>query len=181
MRKVKSTLFQNLESVAVVLRALSNSSRLRITLALLHAELSVATLEESLEIKQPNLSQQLAELRKAGILEARRSAKSVFYSIADSNVRDVIALIAASIDNLDGVTLSQPAIDAAAAAVAAAAAARPQLDKAAKAQARPVAAIQPVAAEEKLEKNIVPAGAPIARTWQGEEAQFAKVWPSTHR
>ena len=173
MRKVKSTLFQNLESVAVVLRALSNSSRLRITLALLHAELSVATLEESLEIKQPNLSQQLAELRKAGILEARRSAKSVFYSIADSSVRDVIALIAANIDNADGVNLSLPAMDAAAATAAA------------------VGAITSVArpATEKLDINNVSrpataeiiATAPVARPWQGEEAQFAKVWPSVLR
>ncbi|RXZ30944.1 ArsR family transcriptional regulator [Oxalobacteraceae bacterium CAVE-383] len=185
MRKVKSTLFQNLESVAVVLRALSNSSRLRITLALLHAELSVATLEESLEIKQPNLSQQLAELRKAGILEARRSAKSVFYSIADQNVRDVIALIAASMDNLGGVTLSQPAIEATAAAVAAAAAARPALDKpAARMPARPAAArtiSAAAAAADTEEQDKAPAGAPIARPWQGEEAQFAKVWPMAHR
>lgn len=180
MRKVKSTLFQNLESVAVVLRALSNSSRLRITLALLHAELSVATLEESLEIKQPNLSQQLAELRKAGILEARRSAKSVFYSIADNNVRDVIALIAASIDNLDGIQLSQPAIEAAAAALATAAAARPALDKpvpAARSTAKSAAATGAVAAAES--KTV--ATAPIARKWQGEEAQFAKVWPTARR
>jgi DNA-binding transcriptional ArsR family regulator len=172
MRKVKSTLFQNLESVAVVLRALSNSSRLRITLALLHAELSVATLEESLEIKQPNLSQQLAELRKAGILEARRSAKSVFYSIADSSVRDVIALIAANIDNAEGVNLSRPAIDAAAtaAAVAIASVARPATEK-----LDITNASRPAAAAEMI------ATAPIARPWQGEEAQFAKVWPSALR
>jgi DNA-binding transcriptional ArsR family regulator len=168
MRKVKSTLFQNLESVAVVLRALSNSSRLRITLALLHAELSVATLEESLEIKQPNLSQQLAELRKAGILEARRSAKSVFYSIADSNVRDIIALIAASMDHVDGVDLAQPAPDVAAAIVAAVA---QTTSAAAKSSA------------EKPDGRIAarPAAAPVARQWQGEEAQFAKVWPTAHR
>jgi DNA-binding transcriptional ArsR family regulator len=166
MRKVKSTLFQNLESVAVVLRALSNSSRLRITLALLHTELSVATLEESLEIKQPNLSQQLAELRKAGILEARRSAKSVFYSIADSSVRDVIALIAANIDDVDGVNLSLPTMDVAA-AVAIASVARPAAEHSGNDHdARPVAAEI---------KSI----APVARKWQGEEAQFAKVWPST--
>ena len=109
MRKVKSTLFQNMDSVAVVLRALSNASRLRITMALLNTELSVATLEETLEIKQPNLSQQLAELRKAGILQARRSAKSVFYSIADSGVKDIIALIAASVGKADK---TEPALSA---------------------------------------------------------------------
>jgi DNA-binding transcriptional ArsR family regulator len=110
MRKVKSTLFQNMDSVAVVLRALSNSSRLRITMALLNTELSVATLEETLEIKQPNLSQQLAELRKAGILKARRSAKSVFYSIADPGVNDIIALIAANVGKSDKVEPASVAI-----------------------------------------------------------------------
>jgi DNA-binding transcriptional ArsR family regulator len=149
MRKVKSTLFQNLESVAMVLRALSNSSRLRITLALLNSELSVATLEETLEIKQPNLSQQLAELRKAGILKARRSAKSVFYSIADNNVHEIIALIASNIGGID-VSVIKP--DVSPAAVVSADAPRPL-----------VTPIAPVA--------------PVATTWQGEEAQFAKVWP----
>ena len=145
MRKVKSTLFQNLESVAMVLRALSNSSRLRITLALLNSELSVATLEETLEIKQPNLSQQLAELRKAGILKARRSAKSVFYSIADNNVHEIIALIAANIGGVD-VSAAKPGVSPAAAVSA------------------------------NVPKPMSSPVAPIA-TWQGEEAQFAKVWP----
>jgi DNA-binding transcriptional ArsR family regulator len=173
MRKVKSTLFQDLESVAVVLRALSNSSRLRITLALLHTELSVATLEESLEIKQPNLSQQLAELRKAGILEARRSAKSVFYSIADSSVRDVIALIAENIGDVDGLNLSAPVMDAAAATLAITSVARPasSAEILGKNASRPAANAVVVAAETR-------SIAPVARKWQGEEAQFAKVWPS---
>jgi DNA-binding transcriptional ArsR family regulator len=152
MRKVKSTLFQNLESVAMVLRALSNSSRLRITLALLNEELSVATLEETLEIKQPNLSQQLAELRKAGILKARRSAKSVFYSIADNNVHEIIALIAA---NIGGIDVS---------------AVRPDVS--------PAAAVSADVPRPIVAPTVTPiAPAPVTTTWQGEEAQFAKVWP----
>jgi ArsR family transcriptional regulator len=175
MRKVKSTLFHNLESVTVVLRALSNSSRLRITLALLSAELSVATLEETLEIKQPNLSQQLAELRKAGILEARRSAKSVFYSIGDSKVRDVIALIAGNIDNLDGITLSQAAIETRAETLSAAAEAR------IKALSAPDAGTEERAPRPILMVETTNSNARNAQTWQGEEAQFARVWPTTNR
>jgi DNA-binding transcriptional ArsR family regulator len=171
MRKVKSTMFQNLESVTVVLRALSNSSRLRIALALLHTELSVATLEESLEIKQPNLSQQLAELRKAGILEARRSAKSVFYSIADSRVRDLIALIAA---NIDGVTVSPVASQTAAGQITGAVTALIPLDIADTVSAkRDTKTVSIVDASTRLASEV--------KTWQGEEAQFAKVWTTTNR
>jgi ArsR family transcriptional regulator len=157
MRKVKSTLFEDLESVAMVLRALSNSSRLRITLALLNTELSVASLEETLEIKQPNLSQQLAELRKAGILKARRSAKSVFYSIADANVREVIALIAVSIGKTDGASAFRPVVNTEAEA----------------ADAADITGTAP-----KPAARVVPAA---KKVWQGEEAQFAKVWPSAGR
>ena len=171
MRKVKTAMFQNLESVTVVLRALSNSSRLRIALALLNTELSVATLEESLEIKQPNLSQQLAEVLKAGILEARRSAKSVFYSIADSWVRDVIALVAA---NIDGVTLPQVAIETATEPL------RTDLGGKQKLPTLPDAATGKSSARTISILNTSPSNASDARTWQGEEARFAKVWVSTN-
>jgi len=160
MRKVKSTLFQDLDAVAVVLRALSNASRLRITMALLDTELSVATLEEMLEIKQPNLSQQLAELRKAGILQARRSAKSVFYSIADPGVNAIIALISASLGSTGQGTIEKSD--------------KPdrsgRIDKAGKMEAPITSPVKPL---------VLPiAAAHSTKIWQGEEAQFAQVsWP----
>jgi DNA-binding transcriptional ArsR family regulator len=98
MNRIEPALFATVESTAGVMRMLSNASRLRIVIALLNIEQSVATLEATLGIKQPNLSQQLAELRKGGVLKARRSAKSVFYSIADSRVRDIVALLASSLN-----------------------------------------------------------------------------------
>ena len=60
-------------SATVLLRAVSNQARLCIVLHLLKGERSVAELEADLDLRQPNLSQQLAELRKSGWL--RQDAK----------------------------------------------------------------------------------------------------------
>lgn len=70
-------------SAAVLLRAVGNPARLRILLHLLQGERAVAELELDLGLKQPNLSQQLAELRNVGLVATRREAKSVIYRLAD--------------------------------------------------------------------------------------------------
>lgn len=70
-------------SAAILLRSVGNPSRLSILLHLLQGEKSVAELESELGLRQPNLSQQLAELRNVGLVATRREAKSVFYRHAD--------------------------------------------------------------------------------------------------
>jgi DNA-binding transcriptional ArsR family regulator len=72
-------------SATVLLRAVSNQARLCIVLHLLKGERSVAELEADLGLRQPNLSQQLAELRNVGLVATRREAKSVFYRLADES------------------------------------------------------------------------------------------------
>jgi DNA-binding transcriptional ArsR family regulator len=67
---------------AELLRSLANRNRLMIAFALAKEEKSVSELESTLGIKQPILSQQLADLREAGLVQSRRSSKSVFYSVA---------------------------------------------------------------------------------------------------
>jgi len=73
-----------------MMRSLSNPNRLKIACALVDKEQSVSELEDTLGIKQPILSQQLAGLREAGIVVARRSSKSVFYSVADAKAGHLI-------------------------------------------------------------------------------------------
>jgi DNA-binding transcriptional ArsR family regulator len=65
------------------LRALANPARLRIALQLLKGEQAVSELETELEIKQPTLSQHLAELREAGLVATRRESRIIFYQLAD--------------------------------------------------------------------------------------------------
>ena len=55
-------------ATVATLRALANPSRLRIALHLLDGEKAVSEIADELGLKQPNLSQYLAELREAGLL-----------------------------------------------------------------------------------------------------------------
>jgi DNA-binding transcriptional ArsR family regulator len=82
-----------------------------IACALLEGERSVGDLETSLGLRQPSLSQQLAELRENGIVEARREAKQVFYRIADARA---VALLATLHQIFCGETPAAPALPAAA-------------------------------------------------------------------
>mgnify|MGYP001110290146 FL=1 len=83
----------NIRQAADLMRRLSNPNRLMIACALIEGEQSVSELETKLGIKQPILSQQLADLREAGVVQARRSSKSVFYSVADAKAGHLIAAL----------------------------------------------------------------------------------------
>jgi ArsR family transcriptional regulator len=53
----------------------------------------VGELEMALDIHQPTLSQQLGVLRNEGVVNARRDGKRVFYSVADQQRIDILALL----------------------------------------------------------------------------------------
>jgi len=74
------------ESAGELFKVLANPNRLMIVAMLAAGEFSVGDLENTLGIKQPTLSQQLAELRDTGLVEARREAKQVFYRLGDQRV-----------------------------------------------------------------------------------------------
>jgi DNA-binding transcriptional ArsR family regulator len=78
------------QAAAEFLRALAHPTRLQILCRLLDGEVAVAAFESELGMKQPNLSQQLGLLREAGLVTARREAKSIFYSLADDKVRPIL-------------------------------------------------------------------------------------------
>lgn len=75
------------------LKKLANPNRLMIVCALVDGERSVRDLEDSLGIRQPGLSQQIAELREAGLIVGRKESKSVFYRLADERVSAVVSLL----------------------------------------------------------------------------------------
>lgn len=78
---------------ADLLRQLSNANRLLILCHISQAERSVGQLEQDLGIKQPGLSQQLAELRQSGLVKTRRESRSIFYSIADERALAVMSML----------------------------------------------------------------------------------------
>jgi ArsR family transcriptional regulator len=62
-------------------RALGDETRLRIVALLSHGELCVCHLEKALDMNQPTVSRQLAVLRAAGVVEARREGTWVYYAL----------------------------------------------------------------------------------------------------
>jgi DNA-binding transcriptional ArsR family regulator len=81
------------EAASSLMKSLANPNRLMIACTLLDGERSVGDLETDLGLRQPSLSQQLAELRESGVVEARREAKQVFYRISDQRVVALLATL----------------------------------------------------------------------------------------
>ncbi len=75
------------------LKALSHETRLLLLCLLSEGERSVTDLENTLSLRQPTISQQLARLRLDGLVTTRRDGKTVYYSIADEDIKRVIALL----------------------------------------------------------------------------------------
>ncbi|MES2105578.1 MAG: metalloregulator ArsR/SmtB family transcription factor [Pseudomonadota bacterium] len=69
-----------------ILSALANPDRLLLLCQLSQGEQAVGELEQSLDIRQPTLSQQLGVLRKQSLVNTRRDGKRILYSVADPRV-----------------------------------------------------------------------------------------------
>ncbi len=65
---------------------LSTPTRLRIVCELCEGERNVGELLERVEVSQPNMSQHLGMLFRAGIVERRRAGAQVYYRIASDRV-----------------------------------------------------------------------------------------------
>ncbi|MCZ8182603.1 metalloregulator ArsR/SmtB family transcription factor [Rhabdaerophilum sp. SD176] len=75
------------------LKALSHENRLLLLCLLSEKERSVSDLENILSLRQPTVSQQLARLRLDGLVTTRRDGKTIYYSLANNDVRQVISII----------------------------------------------------------------------------------------
>src|ERR1700724_3779106 len=71
-----------------LLRLLADSTRLRLLLLLEEEELSVAELQEILEMGQSRISTHLAQLKRAGVIVDRRAGKNVYYAANKATARN---------------------------------------------------------------------------------------------
>jgi len=78
---------------AGLMRALGNESRLMILCTLADGELSVGELNEMIPLSQSALSQQLARLRREGLVETRRESQTIYYSICPGPADRIIHLL----------------------------------------------------------------------------------------
>ena len=75
------------------LKAISNAKRLEILCYIHDKELSVGTLEGLVHLTQSALSQHLGVLRKEKIVKTRRDAQTIYYTIDNKVVKDILNLL----------------------------------------------------------------------------------------
>lgn len=75
------------------LKVLANEDRLLLLCQLSQGEMCVSDLERALDIRQPTLSQQLGVLRGEGVVYTRREGKNIFYSVADTSMLEILAML----------------------------------------------------------------------------------------
>jgi DNA-binding transcriptional ArsR family regulator len=78
---------------AQLMKALGNEQRLLVLCNLLERPMSVGELNARMDLSQSALSQHLALLREAGLVETRREAQSIHYSLPPGPVTRVMALL----------------------------------------------------------------------------------------
>jgi DNA-binding transcriptional ArsR family regulator len=78
-----------LEDAANVFAVLSAPMRLRILSSLCHGEKNVGQLLADVQTTQPNMSQHLNLLYRAGVVCKRRDGVQIFYAIADKHIVNI--------------------------------------------------------------------------------------------
>lgn len=83
-------LANNAREAESFLKILANKNRLMILCTLLDKERSVSELNQNIPLGQSALSQHLAVLREHKLVETRRDAQSIYYSVRDPRVNQII-------------------------------------------------------------------------------------------
>ncbi len=78
---------------AAISRALADAKRLCVLEILAGGERSVSDLSREACCQVPNMSQHLAVLRSAGLVESRRDGNTVYYRLTDPRILEAYRLI----------------------------------------------------------------------------------------
>ena len=70
----------------------SDSTRIRILDILIKGELCVQDIADSLEMNQSAISHQLRVLKQAHLVKSRRDGKTIYYSLADDHIENILRL-----------------------------------------------------------------------------------------
>ena len=81
----------NAQEASKLLKSLANPNRLMVLCHLSKGECTVGELEKLIGLSQSALSQHLARLREEDIVECRREAQSMFYSVKDEKTKQLLS------------------------------------------------------------------------------------------
>ncbi|MBR1605785.1 MAG: winged helix-turn-helix transcriptional regulator [Alphaproteobacteria bacterium] len=82
-----------IETGSKILKAMGNKKRLQILYALWKNEKNVGELEDVVGLSQSALSQHLAVLRQSGVVKTRRQAQTIYYSIKNAVVLNILGIL----------------------------------------------------------------------------------------
>nr|WP_153316001.1 metalloregulator ArsR/SmtB family transcription factor [Agrobacterium tumefaciens] len=103
-KPVSNLICRSVVEASELLKLVANANRLAIVCYLMETEASVSALEYELGIQQPTLSQQLAELRDAGVIEGEREGKQVIYRVTDQRIVQLVLTLRGLYTDLSDVT-----------------------------------------------------------------------------
>jgi DNA-binding transcriptional ArsR family regulator len=92
--KALEDLREQAETASRLLKVMGNGHRLRILCHLLVGEKSVGELEHKVTLSQSALSQHLARLRRDNLVQTRREAQMIYYSLVSQEVKGIIQTLA---------------------------------------------------------------------------------------
>ncbi|WP_269533460.1 helix-turn-helix transcriptional regulator [Chitinimonas sp. BJYL2] len=81
---------QSADRAVELMKVLGNPERMMLVCQIAQGERNVGELESELGIRQPTLSQQLAVLRRADVVETRREGKQIYYRVSSPEALRVI-------------------------------------------------------------------------------------------
>lgn len=82
---------ETLKELADFYKVFGDATRVKILFVLLQAEMCVCDLAETLEMTQSAISHQLRVLKQMKLVKNRREGKTVYYSLADGHIQNIIS------------------------------------------------------------------------------------------
>lgn len=84
---------ENAEKASRLLKSMSHPSRLMVLCHLMKGECPVSTLNQAIPSSQSALSQHLASLRDAGLVETRRESQVIHYRLNSKAVSEILTAL----------------------------------------------------------------------------------------
>jgi len=84
---------QSADRASSLMKTLGHKDRLMILCHLAEGEKSVGQIAEILEISQSPLSQHLSRMRKEGLVDTRREAQTIFYSLKSGQASKIVEVL----------------------------------------------------------------------------------------
>lgn len=78
------------ENKSEILKAIAHPVRLCIVKGLMENECNVSKIQDCLELPQSTVSQHIAKLKSAGIIEGRRNGLEICYRVVNEDVKRII-------------------------------------------------------------------------------------------